>query len=62
MRRLALAVAIVSLACAGPQTASKPSPILGKKVDVAARSLDGRAVDLPAHGARATVVDFWATW
>ena len=62
MGRSVFALMLASLACAGPQVAAKPSPILGKKVDVAARALDGRAVDLPARGARATVVDFWATW
>lgn len=64
MRRLVLAAAVAaaSLACAGPGVSARPSPLVGTKVNVAASALDGRAVELPAPGVRATVVDFWATW
>jgi cytochrome c biogenesis protein CcmG, thiol:disulfide interchange protein DsbE len=64
MRRSALAAAAVAatLACAGPRTTWNASPLMGKTVDVGAKGLDGREVRLPARGARATVVDFWATW
>lgn len=59
---LAAAVFAAVLACANPRMATRPSPILGMKVDVAAKALDGREVELPARGARVTIVDFWATW
>lgn len=51
-----------ALGCAGPRTSWSASPLVGKPVDIAAKTLDGREVTLPARGARVTVVDFWATW
>ena len=63
MRPLVIAVAaMASLACTGPGAAARPSPLVGTKVEVTAKALDGRAVALPAPGVRVTVVDFWATW
>jgi thiol-disulfide isomerase/thioredoxin len=64
MRHSVLAAAVFAavLACANPRMTSRPSPIVGMKVDVAAKALDGREVELPARGARVTIVDFWATW
>jgi thiol-disulfide isomerase/thioredoxin len=64
MRRSVLAPILLtaSLACAGPRTTAPPSPLVGKAVEIGARGLDGREVTLPVRGARATVVDFWATW
>jgi cytochrome c biogenesis protein CcmG, thiol:disulfide interchange protein DsbE len=59
--RAALLVA-ASLACAGPKPSWRASPLVGKSVELAAKTLDGRDVKLPAPGARVTVVDFWATW
>jgi thiol-disulfide isomerase/thioredoxin len=64
MRRSALAAALVaaSLACAGPRTTWQASPLVGRTVEIDAKALDGTEVKLPSRGARATVVDFWATW
>jgi thiol-disulfide isomerase/thioredoxin len=59
---LAAALAAAALACAGPQSSWRASPLVGTKVEIAARTLGGREVTLPARGARVTVVDFWATW
>jgi thiol-disulfide isomerase/thioredoxin len=49
-------------ACAAPRASSRASPLVGKHVQIEARSLDGRDVKLPARGAKVTVVDLWATW
>lgn len=54
--------AAVTLACATPQTSWRGSPLVGKSVEIAGMSLDGREVRLPASTAKVTVVDFWATW
>jgi thiol-disulfide isomerase/thioredoxin len=64
MRVTSLAVALLSavLGCAGPQASWRTSPLVGKPVEIGARSLDGREVKLPIRGAKVTVVDFWATW
>jgi thiol-disulfide isomerase/thioredoxin len=64
MRRAApyLMLATVALSCAGPRGSSQPSPLVGKPVTVAAPRLDGRQERVPGPGARAAVVDFWATW
>jgi thiol-disulfide isomerase/thioredoxin len=64
MRGTSLLVAVLAatLACAGPRTSSRASPLVGKTVDINARGLDGHEVKLPMSGARVTVVDFWATW
>ena len=64
MRRSALAAALLaaSLGCAGPRTTWQASPLVGRTVEIDAKGLDGTAVKLPSRGARATVVDFWATW
>jgi thiol-disulfide isomerase/thioredoxin len=64
MRLLSLEVAVLAatLGCAGPRASWRASPLVGKPVDIGARSLDGREVKLPASGAKVTVVDFWATW
>src|SRR5512145_550579 len=64
MRRFALAAALAagSLACAAPRSAWRASPLVGKTVELGAKTLEGREVTLPSKGARVTVVDFWATW
>ena len=64
MRRPALAATLFAalLACAGPRTTWRASPLVGRSVQIEAKGLDGREVKLPARGARVTVVDFWATW
>lgn len=64
MRVLLVAAALLASAsgCAGPRSSWRASPLVGKTVDIAARSLDGRDVKLPSAGAKVTVVDFWATW
>ena len=64
MRRPALAATLFAalLACAGPRTTWRASPLVGRSVQIEAKGLDGREVKLPERGARATVVDFWATW
>jgi thiol-disulfide isomerase/thioredoxin len=64
MRTLSLAVVVLGalLGCAGPRTSWRASPLVGKPVEIRAKALDGRDVNLPASGAKVTVVDFWATW
>lgn len=65
MRRPVLAVLVaasVALGCAGPRTSWRASPLVGTRVEIGAKTLDGRDVTLPPRGARVTVVDFWATW
>jgi thiol-disulfide isomerase/thioredoxin len=52
----------LAVACAGPRASWRASPLVGTKVDLSARDLDGRQVHLPRGGARLAVVDFWATW
>ncbi len=54
--------ALATFGCAGPRSTWRASPLVGKTVEIAAKTLDGREVRLPARGARVTVVDFWATW
>ncbi len=61
-RRGLLAVAVACAACAGPRASRQDSPLVGKSVEMSARDLDGREVRIPGDGARATVVDLWATW
>jgi thiol-disulfide isomerase/thioredoxin len=56
------ALAAATVACAGPRSSWRASPLVGKTVDIGARALDGREVKLPAAGAKVTVIDFWATW
>jgi thiol-disulfide isomerase/thioredoxin len=64
MRTVSLTVVFVAVAlgCAARQAPWTAPPLVGKTVEIDARTLDGRAVKVPARGARATVVDFWATW
>ena len=45
-----------------PRTTWRASPLVGRTVEIDAKGLDGTEVKLPSRGARATVVDFWATW
>jgi thiol-disulfide isomerase/thioredoxin len=52
----------LSAACAGPRATWRASPLVGTKVEIAARDLEGREVHVPRGGARVAVVDFWATW
>jgi thiol-disulfide isomerase/thioredoxin len=62
MVSLVVVVLVAALACAAPTTTMRASPLVGKAVEIEARTLDGREVKLPASGAKVTVVDFWATW
>jgi thiol-disulfide isomerase/thioredoxin len=55
-----LAVALAA-ACAGSRP-SRSSSLVGKRVEVTARDLDGHEVRLTPGAAPVTVVDFWATW
>jgi len=55
-------LAAAALSCAGPRGSTQPSPLVGKPVTVVAPRLDGRQERVPGPGARAAVVDFWATW
>ncbi len=58
----ALLAAFAALGCAGPRSSWSSSPLVGKRVEIGAKTLDGRDVTLPRSGASVTVVDFWATW
>jgi thiol-disulfide isomerase/thioredoxin len=57
-----LTLAVASAACAGPRENWRTSPLVGKRVEVTARDLDGREVRVSDAGARVAVIDFWATW
>lgn len=59
---LLAAAAAAALGCAGPRSTGRASPLVGTRVEIAAKTLEGRDVPLPARGAAVTVVDFWATW
>ncbi len=61
VRLAAVLSALAVLACATSRPALRSSPLLGKKVDVTAESLDGAPVHVE-QDARVRVVDFWATW
>lgn len=53
----------VSLGCSGSRVSTRGSPLLGTAIELAAPDLHGREVKIaPPGDARATVVDFWATW
>jgi thiol-disulfide isomerase/thioredoxin len=56
------AAAVLALSCAGPRAARRASPLVGKRVEVTARDLEGREVRVSPTGARLAVIDFWATW
>jgi thiol-disulfide isomerase/thioredoxin len=64
MRTLTLSVVtfLTALSCATPKVSWRESPLVGKKLEIGGKTLDGREVKLPTGGAKVTVVDFWATW
>ena len=62
MRCLLITALAASLSCAGPRSSWQTSPLVGKPVNISANRLDGREERVPGPRARATVVDFWATW
>jgi thiol-disulfide isomerase/thioredoxin len=59
---LLLAAAASIAGCASPRAAQRTSPLVGKRVELAARELGGGEVRFAPGAARLTVVDFWATW
>jgi thiol-disulfide isomerase/thioredoxin len=59
---VAVTLVAASMSCATPHASGRTSPLVGRTVEFDARRLDGADVTLPDRGARATVVDFWATW
>lgn len=61
-RALPIALLLASFACAGPRSASRPSTLVGQRVDVVALDLHDRSVRVTADDGRVRVLDFWATW
>jgi thiol-disulfide isomerase/thioredoxin len=57
-----LLATLLLAACATGRPALVASPLLGKRLDVAAPGLDGREVRLGDAQGKVRVVDFWATW
>lgn len=57
----ALAASLLLAACATSRQGLRPSPLVGRSIEVAALDLAGREARIPAGG-RVRVVDFWATW
>lgn len=62
-RSRALPLLLLAVSCAGPGVRERSSGSAGQRLSLTAPDLDGREVDIAARlGAKATVVDFWATW
>ena len=62
-RSCAAPILLLSIACAGPQLRERSSGSVGQPLSLTVPDLDGREIDIAARlGAKATVVDFWATW
>ena len=61
MRLLALA-ALSAAACAAPRSLPRAASRIGQPVELSARDLQGREVDVAADAGVVRVVDFWATW
>lgn len=62
MRHAPFLALALSLACAGPLSTSRPSPLVGQQVEVVALDLQDRSVRVGADDGKVKVVDFWATW
>jgi thiol-disulfide isomerase/thioredoxin len=62
MPRKVAAIAVALAAACAASRGSRPSPLLGTAVEVAAPDLEGAAVRVGDDGARVRVVDFWASW
>lgn len=63
MRRPLLLAGLLAAACAGPRPVGRPvSPLVGQRLEVAARDLQDREVRIHAEAGKVRVVDFWATW
>jgi len=56
------ALAMALAACAGPLSSTRPSPLVGRSVEVVALDLYDRTVRVTVDDGRARVIDFWATW
>ncbi len=61
MRLLALA-ALAAAACAAPRALPRAASRIGQPVELSARDLQGREVDVAADAGVVRVIDFWATW
>lgn len=57
---LILALGLVSLTCAAPQTGGSAAP--GRASDFALRDTEGRTVRLSDHRGKVVLLNFWATW
>jgi len=66
MRAALLALAVLSVACAGPRRPAArvqpSSPLVGKPADIAGTDLAGLEVRISDAAGKVRVVDFWATW
>ncbi len=62
MRTAALAALAALAACAVPRSLPRAASRIGQPLELVARDLQGREVDVAADAGVVRVVDFWATW
>jgi thiol-disulfide isomerase/thioredoxin len=62
MRTAALAALLALAACAGQRPLPRAASRIGQPIELSARDLQGRLVDVAAETGAVRVVDFWATW
>jgi len=61
--RIALLAALAALAaCAAPRPLPRAASRIGQPLELVAKDLQGREVDVAADAGVVRVVDFWATW
>jgi len=62
MRTAALAALLALAACSAPRPLPRAASRIGQPLELVARDLQGREVDVAADAGVVRVVDFWATW
>ena len=62
MRTAAFTALLILAACAAPRSLPRAASRIGQPVELSARDLQGREVDVAADAGAVRLVDFWATW
>ncbi len=62
MRTAVLAALLALAACAVPRPLPRAASRIGQPIELVAKDLQGREVDVAADAGVVRVVDFWATW
>ena len=60
--RLAALALVLAAACAAPRALPRAAARIGQPIELSARDLQGKEVDVAAEAGVVRLVDFWATW